>query len=316
MLIVAEISGSHDGSFEKCMQLIKAAADSGANAVKFQTFEPERLSTNVRIKTGPWAGKSTHELYRKAHTPKAWHRELFSYAKELGLTPFSTPFHPRDVEFLETIGCSLYKISSFDIINYELLQVTADTERPIILSTGMATEGEIVSALDVVNGVFLTLLHCVSAYPADSDNFNLATMIDLMKYGTDVGISDHTKTHQVPVIATYMGADVIEKHICLDRGGVDGKFALLPEQFETMVHAIRKAEERIGRPTYGVKPGEEASFELRPSLHFAKDLPVGTVVRRDHLKVCRPNDGLHPRHLNSFIGRRLVRSVREDEPVV
>jgi len=316
VLIVAEISGSHDGSFEKAMQLVKAAADSGADAVKFQTFEPERLSTNFTIKSGPWKGQSTHELYRKAHTPKVWHKELFDYAKSLDLTPFSTPFHPRDVEFLESISCYMYKISSFDIINHELLSVVADTEKPMILSTGMADEGEICDALDVATGVFLTLLHCVSAYPANSDNFNLSTMTDLAKYGTDVGISDHTKTHQVPVIATYMGADMIEKHICLDRNGVDGKFALLPEQFETMVHAVRQAERRMGTPIYGVKPGEEASFELRPSLHFAKDLPVGTILRKDHIKICRPNNGLHPRHLNDFIGRKLVREVRTDEPVL
>lgn len=316
MLIVAEISGSHDGSFDKAMELVKASADAGANAVKLQTFEPERLSTNIKIKSGPWKGYYTHDLYRKAHTPKEWHKDLFDYARELGLVPFSTPFHPRDVEFLESIGCSLYKISSFDIINHDLLSVAADTERPMIVSTGMAEEYEIAEMLDIVSGVYLTLLHCVSAYPANSDNFNLSTMVDLAKYGTDIGVSDHTKNHQVPVIATYMGASVIEKHICLDREGVDGKFALLPDQFSTMVHAVRQAERRIGVPTYGVRPGEEASFELRPSLHFTKDLPLGTIIRKDHIKICRPNDGAHPSMASSFIGRKLIKAVREDDPIV
>lgn len=316
MLIVAEISGSHDGSFEKAMQLVKVAAESGANAVKFQTYEPELLSTNVQIQHGPWAGMYTHKLYRKAHTPKAWHRELFEYARDLGITPFSTPFHPKDVEFLESIGCSLYKISSFDIINHDLLSVVSGTEKPIIISTGMATEREIGDCLDVTSGVYLTLLHCVSAYPANSENFNLATMTDLKNYGVDVGVSDHTVTHQVPVIATYMGASVIEKHICLDRDGVDGKFALLPDQFKTMVLAVRQAEKRIGTPIYGIKPGEESSYALRPSMHFAKDIPSGTIIRKDHIKICRPNDGLHPRLMYDFIGRKLVKSVKEDDPIV
>lgn len=316
VFIIAELSASHDGSLKKAQEIVRAAADAGANAIKLQTFEPERLAVQRQIIKGTWKGYNLIDLYKQAHTPKLWHETLFNLADNLGIVPFSTPFHPEDVVFLEQLDCEMYKVSSFDIINPELLYAISETTKPVIMSTGMATQDEIQQAVNSMQSLFVTLLHCISAYPAKNETFNLSTMHDLEQFQVDVGISDHSIGHTVPVAATYMGAQVIEKHIALDRDGLDGTFASLPEEFKTMVHAVRMAEKRIGRPVYGPKEGEESSYSLRPSLHYSKDIPVGTTLRPDHVKICRPNDGMHPKYLDSVIGSKLNRSVHKDDPVV
>jgi len=313
--IVAEISASHNESLDKALKLIDAAKKAGADAVKFQTFDPELIAVSgYVIKQGPWKGYELQDLYRKAHTPKEWHRDLFDYAEEQGITAFSTPFHQSDVSFLETIDCPIYKISSFDIINIPLIEYVCSTGKPVIMSTGMATLDEITAAVTASNECQdLTLLHCISSYPADE--FYIDTMTDMQEYFVcKVGISDHTKSNIAAIAATALGADVIEKHICLDHEGLDGGFALLPDEFKSMCDAVR-ATEAIKGVKYGPKPSEVDSYMLRPSLHYSKDLPHRSIIEEHHLSLSRPNDGAPPFYSHQIIGQKLTKSVKKGENV-
>lgn len=320
MKIVAELSASHDGSLRKALRLIEEAAFCGADALKIQTFEPELLVGNPHytIDSGPWAGSTLIDLYRKAHTPKAWHKELFQHAKDLHLEAFSTPFHQSDVDFLETLDCPMYKIASFEIINTDLIEYAASTGKPLILSTGMASWEEILDACRAVlvgGGGDLTLLHCVSQYPTDLEKVNLKSMDRLKELTDQVGISDHSQSALVPIAATARGACLIEKHLCLDRDGLD-KFALLPHQFREMVEQVRLTEALIGREQFGVKAHEQDSLKLRPSLYWAQDLPEGTTIEEHHLKVARPAEGASPFYRYQLVGKRLNYNVRAGTPVV
>lgn len=319
MKIVAEISASHDGQLNKALKLIEEAAFARADCVKFQTFEPELLVGNPHytIDSGPWAGFKLIDLYRKAHTPKEWHRELFKHAKDLHLEAFSTPFHQSDVDFLEALDCPMYKIASFEIINTDLIEYAASTGKPLILSTGMASWKEILDGMFAAAGAGcddLTLLHCVSQYPTDLEKVNLKSMEALKELSHQVGISDHSLNPLVPAIATSMGACMIEKHIALDREGLD-KFALLPGQFKEMVDNVRTTETILGTRQFGIKYYEDDSYKLRPSLYWAENLPGGTIVEAHHLKVARPSEGAPPFYRHQLIGTKLKKRVKCGEPV-
>lgn len=314
--IIAEISASHNGSLDNAMRLVQEAAMAGANAVKFQTFDPQQMvgSPGYEIQSGPWMGWKLLDLYQKAHTPREWHPRLFDYAEELGLEAFSTPFQPNDVDFLEGIGCPRYKVASFEIIHYPLLERISKTHKPVIISTGMATEEEIwrACALAHMGTNDVTLLHCVSEYPTTKTQVNLSTMRRLREHNTKVGISDHSHGYLVPVMAAAMGACMVEKHIGLSHEGLDGGFCMLPHEFSEMVSKVREAEAIIGKPTFAK---ETSSSLLRPSLYYAQDLQAGTMLEASHIQVARPSLGLHPINLQSIIGTKLTEPVSRGMPV-
>lgn len=270
--IVAEISANHLGSKQRALDIIVAAHKAGADAVKFQTFTPEQMvDADKVIEAGPWAGRKAIELYQEAHTPREWHPMLFAAAKACGMVPFSSVFHPDDVDFLETLDCPIYKISSFELLDIPLLRRAAATGKPMMISAGMASREEIGAAIDVVNdtesSVNITLLKCTSAYPANATDANLKTMCDLADFAgiEAVGLSDHTLGIGVAVAAVALGASVIEKHLTMRRtdGGPDAEFSMEPEEFKLMVTECRRAAAAIGTVHYGPTPGEAASLLLR-----------------------------------------------------
>lgn len=321
MFIVAELSCNHEGRFNRAMQLIDAAAQSGADAIKLQTWTPGKMASKHTIESGPWAGRNLQSLYDEAQTPWGWHKPLFDYAKKRGMIGFSTPFDLGALEFLESINCPMYKIASFEIVDLELIKACAKTGKPLIISTGMATQEEIIAAVDVVMtiagmGADLTLLKCTSAYPAPFEDCNLKTMEAMSKYAAKVGLSDHTKGIAVPIAATVMGADVIEKHLTLSRKeGLDAEFSLEPSEFKQMVTECRNAEKSIGVVHYGPTRSEGPSFALRRSLHFSKDIHTGEVLTADHVTTARPGTGEHPAMLFTLIGRTMLETAEAGTPI-
>lgn len=274
--IVAELSANHLGSHKRALALIDHAAASGADAVKLQTYTPEQMvAAGRRITEGPWAGRNALGLYREAHTPREWHRDLFARARELGLVAFSSVFHPDDVDFLETLDCPIYKIASFELTDHELIAHAVRTGKPLIISTGMATLDEIGEAVHAAAGCQdLTLLKCTSAYPAKAVDANLAAGQALSGYtfgriaiGTKWGLSDHTMGIGVAVAAAALGATMIEKHLTLARsdGGLDAAFSMEPAEFAQLVTECRRASAAVGEVCYGPTNGERPQLALRRS---------------------------------------------------
>lgn len=267
--IVAEISANHLGRIARALALVEAAARAGAWGVKFQTYTPEQMADpGTIVQAGPWAGRNLLELYRAAYTPRDWHQPLFERARQLGLVPFSSVFHQDDVDFLETIGCQLYKIASFEITDLELIRHAADTYKPLVISTGMATKREIEQAAwAAAESPHLTLLKCTSAYPARACDANLRTMDHLTRIVgcSAMGLSDHTIGIGVAVAAVALGAGMIEKHLTLARadGGLDAAFSMEPDEFAQMVIECGRAEEAVGEVTFGAAITEASSQALR-----------------------------------------------------
>ena len=263
------MSANHLGSFERALRIVDAAADVGADAIKLQTFTPEQMvDADTVIQSGPWAGRKALELYREAHTPREWHTALFAHAKARGIVCFSSVFHRDDVDFLETLGCPMYKIASFEITDRPLIKHAAATGKPIIMSTGMATSFEILQAVcDASHGTQdMTLLKCTSAYPAPLEDANLATIPEMAhRNRVKAGLSDHTLGHTAAVVATALGATMIEKHLTLKRsdGGPDAAFSAEPHEFAEMVKACREARAALGEVHYGPVASEESSLPLR-----------------------------------------------------
>jgi sialic acid synthase SpsE len=281
--IIAEISANHLGSKQRALDIIVAAHKAGADACKFQTFTPEQMvDADKVIEAGPWAGRKAIELYQEAHTPREWHPMLFGAARACGMVPLSSVFHPDDVDYLETLDCPIYKISSMEALDRPLIERAASTGKAMIMSMGMATWDEMAQALTYAHLARMcagfetpgqmTLLKCTSAYPAKASEANLATMDDMRKtvnihngHVADVGLSDHTPGIGVAVAATALGATVIEKHLTLSRadGGPDAAFSMEPDEFAQMVIECRRAAAAIGTVQYGPTPGEAASMLLR-----------------------------------------------------
>lgn len=317
MMIVAEMSSNHNGSIDRAFAIIEAASYAGATHVKFQTFTPKKMAVPYKIQSGVWKGRDLIDLYKQAHTPWGWHKELFEYSRMLGLIPFSSPFDSHGVEFLESLDCPIYKIASFELVDLQLVETIAKTKKPIIMSTGQAESHEIRAAVNTAkdNGCEdISLLHCVSSYPTEMKDVNLKTMNSLQKFGCRVGISDHTLGTSIPIAATALGAEVIEKHITMKRsdGGLDSSFSLEPDEFKAMVAACKDVSEALGEIRYYAKGQKES---LRRSLYYAHDLKKGTVLESHHIKTCRPNLGLNPLRLDQTIGTKLTQDVRENEPV-
>ena len=318
MQIIAEIGASHNGSIQRALDTVKAAAESGATGIKLQTWTPDTMDCGDRvIQSGPWKGISLRDLYREAWTPWKWHKPIIEKAKELGLTWHSTPFDIKALEFLESLECPRYKVASFEITDIPLIKAISETKKPIIISTGMATGDEIMRAVDAASGVPITLLHCVSAYPATIEDMNLMTMCRMGGFMNpfSVGLSDHTQTPVAAMLATALGATMIERHITLDRqDGLDDAFASTPDQFADMVMGIKLAQQCKGTGEYGAKPSEAPSLALRRSLWITQDLKQGDILTVDNLKTARPAEGLEPYRINELLGKPVKRDIKAGTP--
>lgn len=325
--IIAEISANHNGSLEAALELVGLAKGCGADAVKIQTYTADTLTLDCdneffKIRGGTlWDGGTLHELYKKAHTPWEWHPMLFAEANKIGIDCFSTPFDETAVDFLEQFDPPYHKIASFELIHHPLLRKVAETGRPVILSTGMATFEEIAAAVEILrkNGCKdLALLKCTSSYPASPSEANLARIPHMAEaFGCLAGLSDHTMGIAVPVAAVALGARIIEKHFCKSRSeqGPDSAFSLEPDEFSAMVAAVRIAEQAVGKARYERTPGEAAGLAFRRSLFFVNDLPAGHRITNEDLRIIRPGQGLAPEHLAAVVGQTLSEKVDRGTPV-
>lgn len=317
--IVAEISGNHGGDIATAKDLIRYAKETGADGVKFQTFTPDELAIDCVIEGGPWAGRRYHDLYSETMLPWEWHAELFDYARAIGLTPFSTPFSLKAVEFLESLDCPIYKIASPEICDHRLITAVAKTGKPLIISTGMASLPEILGAYIVAtaNGAYdITMLHCISAYPAKPADFNMTTLSALLKMNFKVGLSSHCLDPLPAIMATTLGASVIEQHLCMDgQTGPDTAFSLDPLEFMHMVAGCRAAKAALGKITYGCREAEARSYQHRRSIWCVKAIAAGQALAEEHIAVLRPNNGLAPTEYASIIGKKAKRGIPAGTPL-
>lgn len=319
--VIAEMSGNHNGNIKQAIEIIKAAKKAGADAVKLQTYTADTITLNSKekdfeINEGLWAGRTLYDLYEWAHTPWEWHRELFNFAHSLGLTIFSTPFDNSAVDFLEDLNTPAYKIASFESVDLNLIRYVAETRKPMIISTGMANADDIQEAVDVAQASGckeLALLHCVSGYPAPAADYNLRTLSDMReRFGTIVGLSDHTLSNATAIASVALGASLVEKHFTLNRkgGGPDDSFSLEPEELTSLCLDIEAAWKAMGTVNYEIKSSEADNIKFRRSLYFVQDLKAGDLVTKDSVRSVRPGYGLLPKHLDSIVGRRLAQDVR------
>jgi len=314
--IVAEMSGNHGQSLEAALEVVRAAKQSGADAIKLQTYTADTLTIDCqrpefRI-TGSalWEGKNLYQLYREAHTPWEWQPKLRDEAEKLGMHCFSTPFDETAVDFLEEMRVPAYKIASFELVDVQLLKKVAATEKPVIMSTGMASLEEIREAVWVLRSGGcgdLALLKCTSSYPSRPEDMNLRTIPHLAaEFEVPVGLSDHTLGTVVPVTAVGLGACIIEKHLTLrrDKGGSDSAFSLEPHEFRSMVDAVRIAEKALGKVKYGAGASEQASLACRRSLFVVKDINAGEIFTPQNIRSIRPGHGLPVKDMQRVLGRR------------
>jgi pseudaminic acid synthase len=319
VFVIAELSANHNGSLQNALDTIKAAHEIGANAIKLQTYTADTLTLNCDkedfiVKGGTlWDGKSYYELYKEAYTPWEWHKELFEYARSLGIDIFSTPFDKSAVDFLEQFNPTAYKIASFEITDYELVRYTASKQKPIIISTGIALREEIEDVVRIckeVGNEQIILLKCTSAYPAPLELANLQTISDMKEaFKVEVGFSDHTLGITAPILAVGLGASVIEKHFILDRaiGGPDAEFSLDKEEFASMIKAIREAEKLLGTPTYNFDEKNIKGRAFCRSLYVSQDIKKGEVISEENIRSVRPGHGLHPKYLKDILGKKAKR---------
>jgi len=324
--IVAELSANHNQDFNQAVELIKAAKEVGADAVKLQAYTPDTITIDCdneyfRIGKGTlWEGKTLYELYKEAYTPWEWQPELKKIANDLGMELFSTPFDKTAVDFLEKMDVPCYKIASFELVDVPLIQYVAQTGKPIIISTGMATLGEIEEAVQAAREVGckeISLLKCTSAYPAPPEEINLRTIPHMAEaFGCPVGLSDHTLGIAVPVAAVALGACIIEKHFTLSRKipGPDSAFSLEPHEFKEMVNAVRTAEKALGKVSYEVTESEKASRVFRRSLFVVKDVKAGETFAEENIRSIRPGYGVKPKNLNTIINRKAPIDIKKGTP--
>jgi pseudaminic acid synthase len=325
--IVAELSANHNQKFEQAVKILHAAKDAGADAVKVQTYTADTITLRshkecFHIKGGTlWDGRILHDLYQEAFTPWEWQPKLKEIADELGMHLFSSAFDDSAVDFLEKMNVPAHKVASFELVDIGLIQKMARTGKPLIMSTGMASEDEISEALTAARDAGATeiaLLKCTSAYPAPAEEANLRTIPELARrFACPAGLSDHTMGIAVPVAAVALGACIIEKHLCLRRadGGPDGAFSLEPEEFRAMVEAVRTTEKALGSVQFTAGPREANSRRFRRSLFVVEDVKKGELFTRQNVRSIRPADGLHPRHLNEVLGKRAARDVERGTPL-
>lgn len=326
--IVAEMSGNHNQSLDMALAIVDAVAESGAHALKLQTFTPASMTLDIHSNefyindnSSLWKGNSLFSLYQKAHTPLDWHEPIMKRAKHHGLLCFSTPFDEESVDFLETLNVPAYKIASFESIDLPLISKVASTGKPIIISTGMASISEIYEAVCSARSAGcddLALLKCTSNYPASPVNSNLRTILNMRDlFNCEIGLSDHTLGMGVATAAVAYGATIIEKHFTLSRtsGGIDSSFSLEPNEFKNLVIETRRAWEAIGKIYYGPTEDELSSVKRRRSLYIAEDIKAGDLLTKENLRRIRPGYGLPPKYYDLFLGKRVLKDIKKGTPV-
>lgn len=326
--IVAEMSANHGGDFDEAKRLVELAAEAGADAMKLQTYRADTLTIDCdkeyfQIGEGTeWEGRTLYDLYEEAYTPWDWQPKLKEYAEDLGLDLFSSPFDDTAVDFLEEMDVPAYKVASFETNHHPLLEKIASTGKPIIMSTGMATLGEIDEAVRAIREVGdnpLILLKCTSAYPAPPDEANLRTIPHLADaFDVHAGLSDHTMGTAVPVASVALGACVIEKHFIRDREKIDSadaSFSLEPDEFSRMVDEVRKAEKAIGEVHYEVTESQQTSTVFRRSVFAIEDIEAGKEFTEENTRVIRPGYGLEPKHYAEVVGQKAANEIRRGTPL-
>ena len=326
-MIIAELSANHNGSIDRAIESIIQAKKAGADAIKFQTYTADTMTLDTRqehfiVRGSLWDGRSLYELYEEAHTPWGWHQSLFEKARELDILPFSSPFDFTAVDFLETLDAPLYKIASFELVDLPLIEYVARTGKPIIMSTGMATLDEIQAAVDCAQTAGcqdLTLLHCVSAYPAPIENCNLSMIPDLKKrFDVRVGLSDHTFGTSVAVASVALGAMAIEKHftLCRSDGGVDSAFSIEPNELAQLCLDAKAAHRAIGSIHYARSLSETDNRKFRRSIYVVEDIAEGECFTEKNIRCIRPGYGLLPKEFPTVLGSRAKRKCSRGEPLV
>jgi N-acetylneuraminate synthase len=324
--VICELSGNHNGSLERALQLLDAAAATGADAVKIQTYTPDTITIDCdrpefKIHGGLWDGRTLYDLYGEAHTPYAWHAALFARAKELGVVLFSSPFDETAVDLLEGLGAPAYKIASFEAVDLPLICYAARTGKPLIISTGLCSPEEMGQAAETARAAGaggVALLHCVSAYPAPVEEANVRTIPDLAaRFKVIAGLSDHTPGSAASVAAVAVGACIIEKHFTLARsdGGPDAAFSLEPAEFKALVADCKSAWAALGEVHYDLEGSEKANLQFRRSLYVVADMAAGDEITAKTVRSIRPGFGLAPRHLPEVVGRRAARALKRGEPL-
>lgn len=326
-LIVAELSGNHGQNIETAKRIIAAAAQAGADAVKLQTYTPDSITLDSDreefvVQGGLWHGRRLYELYGEACTPYPWHAPLADYARSLGIEIFSTPFDEAAVDFLESaIRPELYKISSFELTHIPLLKRTAQTGKPVVLSTGMANEAEIEEAVATLreNGAAeIVLLKCVSAYPSEPAGFNLRSMQSIgERFGCLTGLSDHTLTNEIAIASVALGARLIEKHVTdsRDAGGIDAGFSLEPPELAELVSQSQRAHAALGSATIGSSEQDKKQTHFRRSIYASQDIEAGDTLSEQNLRIVRPSLGLAPKHWEKLLGQKAKRSLSAGTPL-
>ncbi len=324
--VIAEMSANHAGSLARAKEIIHAAKESGADCIKIQTYTPDTMTIDCdndyfKISEGTWDGENLYHLYEKAYTPWEWQQELKEEAEKAGLDFLSTPFDKTSVDFLEELGVECYKIASFELVDLPLISYIAAKGKPIIMSTGMSTLGEIEQAVQTIknagNSQF-ALLRCASAYPAITDDMNLKTMQNMEQiFQVPVGLSDHSMGSVGAVTAVALGAKIVEKHFCLDRSIVnpDCSFSMNPAEFTQMVKDIRQAERAIGTVKYGVSKQEESNIVFRRSIFCVQDIKEGEKLTEENVRVIRPGYGLEPKYYPQVLGQRALRDIKRGTPL-
>ena len=324
--IIAEMSANHAGDIENAKKIIREAKRAGADCVKIQTYTADTLTIDCdneyfQISKGTWNGENLYRLYQRAYTPWEWQKELMEEAKKEGLDFFSTPFDKSSVDFLEEIGVEFYKIASFEIVDLPLLKYVASKGKPMIMSTGMSTLGDIEAAVNTVRSQGndqLALLRCASAYPAITDEMNLKTMQNMGEiFQVPVGLSDHSMGSVGAVTAVALGASIIEKHFCLDRTleNPDSSFSMNPEEFSQMVRDVRQAQKAIGKVSYGPTRQEESNVVFRRSIFCVKDIQAGEPLTEENIRIIRPGYGLEPKFYEEILGQVALRDIKRGMPI-
>lgn len=324
--VIAEMSANHAGSLARAKEIIHAAKESGADCIKIQTYTPDTMTIDCDnkyfyISDGTWEGENLYHLYEKAYTPWEWQQELKEEAGKVGIDFLSTPFDRTSVDFLEDLGVDFYKIASFELVDLPLVSYIASKGKPIIMSTGMASLGEIEEAVNAVrnegNGQ-LALLRCASAYPAITDEMNLKTMQNMAEvFSAPVGLSDHSLGSVGAVTAVALGASIIEKHFCIDRSieNPDASFSMNPEEFSQMVKDIRQAEKAVGCVKYGVTKQEESNIVFRRSIFCVQDIKKGEKLTAENIRIIRPGHGLEPKYYQQVLGQVALQDIERGTPL-
>lgn len=324
--VIAEVSGNHNGSINRALETIKQAKLSGASAVKLQTYTPNTMTIDCNksdfiVKSGLWEKYKLWDLYQEAHTPYEWHQELFNYARELQITLFSTPFDETAVDLLEKLDTPAYKIASFELTDIDLIKLVASTKKPLLMSTGMASDDEISRALDAAKNSGATeilLFHCISSYPAPLQEANLRKITTLKHmYQIEIGLSDHTIGNLASIVATSLGASAIEKHFTIDKQELspDSSFSIDPEEMSSLIRDVNLVWEALGSGNFQRSQSEMSNTIFRRSLYFIKDISAGEIITTDHIKRIRPGYGLPPSSYYLVIGKKVNQDVSRGTPV-